>query len=286
MTSSPGPISSASRTRTSASVPLATPTLPRTPRYSAASCWKAWKFGPLMYWPPSITSRNADSSSPLNGANWDLTSTRGIGCTAAHSSDVNEIRRQQKNACNDCKLDVSEIVVRMRVRGSESPAGAGQPEAEDRTTDQGQDEEFAERHADDPGRDRDEGAQQRRGQPDRDRPVVVAVEAGLGACELLIRHVDVAAVAVKQRASAEVADPPADRAAEHVAERPRDGERDVRPEVRVDGCAEGVHRLGRERSPGDRPGVEHDQLAAHRDQGGSNHQEEDRKDAVVRDDAR
>src|SRR3954453_21138584 len=131
MTSSPGPISIASRTSTSASVPLATPTLPRTPRYSAASFWKAWKFGPLMYCPPSITSRNADSSSPLKEANWDLTSTRGIGCTAAHSSDVNEIPRQQNKACHDGEFDVSEIVVRMCVRGSESPAGAGQPERED-----------------------------------------------------------------------------------------------------------------------------------------------------------
>ena len=46
MTSSPGPIPIASSTRTSASVPLATPIVSGTPRYAAASSSNAETLGP------------------------------------------------------------------------------------------------------------------------------------------------------------------------------------------------------------------------------------------------
>ena len=79
ITSSPAPISSASRARTIASVPLATPSACATPRYSAASRSKASTFAPRMNCPRSRTSSNSPRSSSSSGAYCALTSTSGIG---------------------------------------------------------------------------------------------------------------------------------------------------------------------------------------------------------------
>src|SRR4051794_17343957 len=109
-----------------------------------------------MYWPPSRTSANAASTSARTEANWPLTSTRGIFCTASHSSDPEKVRRQRENACNDRIFDVSEIVMRVGVRGAQRPPRAGQPEAKNGAADERQAEEAEERDTDDPGRNRDE----------------------------------------------------------------------------------------------------------------------------------
>src|SRR3954447_25293961 len=146
-----------------------------------------------MNWPLSSTSANRASSSERTEANWALTSTRGICCTVPHFSDVEEIRRHYENACNDQKFDVSERVVGVRVRRPERPSRAAQSEAEDGAADERENDELRERDAHDPCRDGHEGSEQRHRQADRDRPVVVAVEARLRPGELLLRDVDVAA---------------------------------------------------------------------------------------------
>src|SRR3954470_19194931 len=108
-----------------------------------------------MNCPLSRTSANRASSSERTEANWALTSTRGICCTVPHFSDVEEIRRQYENACNDQIFHVSKRVVGVRVRGAESPPRTAQAEAEDGTADEREAEELRERDADDPGRDGD-----------------------------------------------------------------------------------------------------------------------------------
>src|ERR687897_890610 len=86
MTSSPGPIPSASRTITIASVPLATPTVSGTPRNAAASSSNAFTFGPRMNFPDSSTSAKAACRRGISGAYCALTSTSGIGGGTASQS--------------------------------------------------------------------------------------------------------------------------------------------------------------------------------------------------------
>src|SRR4051812_29213357 len=104
-----------------------------------------------MNCPPASTSLNRASSSGISGAYCALTSISGI-CTAPHSSR-HQIRREQKNACNDGVFDVSQVVMRMGVRGAERPTGGAEAEAEDGDPEQREHEEAAERDAHDPGRD-------------------------------------------------------------------------------------------------------------------------------------
>src|SRR5581483_8743655 len=285
MTSSPGPISMASRTRTIASVPLATPTARSTPRYAAASSWNAQKCDPRMNWPPSRTSRNRASSSGISGAYCALTSISGIGDTATtHCSPaVEEIRHDQHEACGDDVVDVAERVVGVGVRRAEGPARGRQAEAEDGRAKKREREELPERHPHDPGRDRDEGAGKRSGEADRNSPVVVALEPVLGPLELRLGHVEEAAVPQHERAPAEVADPPAERGADDVADRSRDDDGDVGPGMRVHSRAEHVDRYARERPARDGAGVEHHELARHRQHSRDDEQPEDRVDAVVAD---
>src|SRR5581483_6562300 len=116
MTSSPGPISSASSASTSASVPFATP----------------------IAWPPPRTSRNRASSSETSGAYCDWTSTSGI-VTATHSSggcpSIHEIRRRQENACHDRVLGVVKAVVEALEARSERVADASEHERPDGAAD-------------------------------------------------------------------------------------------------------------------------------------------------------
>src|SRR5881392_2724017 len=86
MTSSPAPMPRASSAMTIASVPFATPIVAGTPRYAAASCSNARTFGPRMNSPESRTPPMAASSSGISGAYCALTSTRGVGGTAARQS--------------------------------------------------------------------------------------------------------------------------------------------------------------------------------------------------------
>jgi hypothetical protein len=103
--------------------------------------------------------------------------------------------------------------------------------------------------------------------------------------ELCVGDVDVATVAVEERAAAEIADPPTERAADDVSERPGGDEPDEGRGMRVDGGAEDVDGRARERTAGHGTRVEHDQLAADGDDCGGDHQQEDRDDAVMGDDA-
>src|SRR5258708_13849680 len=84
-----------------------------------------------MNCPLPSTSRNRASSSGISGANCALTSTSGI-CTATHSSGldppVEEIRREQENACNDGVFGVLEIVIEALVAPAEPVARAGDSE--------------------------------------------------------------------------------------------------------------------------------------------------------------
>src|SRR5947207_14623766 len=151
MTSSPGPTPSASRTSTSASVPLATPTASRTPRYAAASRSNAATFGPRMKSAlastPSIASRIRGNS----GSYCAFTSTSGIGRTAKESRG--EIDQREHDPGDDGVIEVFADAVVVRADG---PADAGQPETEDGAADRGETEEADERHPADPRWDRDE----------------------------------------------------------------------------------------------------------------------------------
>src|SRR5689334_3959041 len=136
MTSSPGPIPSASSTSTSASVPLATPIVCRTPRYAAASSWKAAYSGPRMKAPDSRTLRKRSSSSGISGAYCALTSTSGtfgmaIQSRGPHPAD-DQVDGEQHDDRHDRVVDVAQVAVRVRVARSQRPARAREAETEDR----------------------------------------------------------------------------------------------------------------------------------------------------------
>src|SRR3954469_6600693 len=99
-----------------------------------------------MNCPLSSTSANLASSSERTEANWALTSTSGICCTVPHFSDVEEIRREYENACNDQIFDVLEVVMEAGVTRPQSVARAGERERPDRRPDQGQERVRRERH--------------------------------------------------------------------------------------------------------------------------------------------
>src|SRR5512133_3208850 len=159
MTSSPGPIPSASSTSTIASVPFATPIVSVTPRYCAASCSNAFTFGPRMkVVPESRTSSKARFRSEISGAYCALTSTSGIRGTSLQSIGASPTQDQvgdrEEKSCNDRNLDETEPVVEALVAGAERPADAGEREAPDRRADQRQHDVAPERNAEDAGGDR------------------------------------------------------------------------------------------------------------------------------------
>src|SRR3954471_1830937 len=102
-----------------------------------------------MNWPLPRISLNTASSSAWSGAYCALTSTSGI-CTAPHFSGVeppvDEIRRQDQNACNHRVLDVGEIVVEALVARAQAVAGPGDRERPDRRADERVEAVGAERH--------------------------------------------------------------------------------------------------------------------------------------------
>src|SRR3954470_16906010 len=145
ITSSPGPMPSASSTSTIASVPLATPIVSGTPRYSAASRSNAFTFGPRMkVVPESSTSANASFSCGISGAYCALTSTSGIRGTPLQSigpsSPQDQVGDADENSCNDHDFGVPELVVETLEARAERPADARQHEAPDRRADQRQDD--------------------------------------------------------------------------------------------------------------------------------------------------
>src|SRR3954471_17509367 len=160
MTSSPGPMPSASRTSTIASVPLATPTVSRTPRESAASASKAATFGPRMNSALSSTPSIAARIRGRSGSYCAFTSTSGIGRTASKSRgtypSVDPKNEQEEDGEDDDVLDVAEVVVETLVAGSGGPADAGEREGPDRRADRREHYVASEGHLEHPGRDGDE----------------------------------------------------------------------------------------------------------------------------------
>src|SRR5262249_58295504 len=133
MTSSPGPIPSASSTSTIASVPFATPIVSVTPRYWAASHSKAFTFGPRMKVVPESRIRsNARFRSGMSGAYCALTSTSGIRGTSLQSIGASPAQHQvgdaDQKSCNDRDFDEPELVVEALVARAERPADARQHE--------------------------------------------------------------------------------------------------------------------------------------------------------------
>src|SRR5437868_9567763 len=156
MTSSPAPTPSASSTSTSASVPFATPTASRTPRYPAASRSNAATLGPRMNSPPARTWSIASRMRSSNGAYCAFTSTSGIGRTGRKSRSSPpdpEIARQKQDCCDDGVLDVVEVVVEVLVAPPGTPPDARECERPDGRADRRQHDVWPERHSEDPGRD-------------------------------------------------------------------------------------------------------------------------------------
>src|SRR6478609_3362016 len=157
---------SASSTMTIASVPLATPIVSATPRYSAASRSNAFTFGPRMNCPDSSTSEKARSSFGISGAYCALTSTSGISGTLGEcrgaSVTQDQVARENEDSCNHEVLDVAEAVMEALVARAERPPDGGEREAPQRRADQRQHRVPPERDPEDAGRDRHERAHDRR----------------------------------------------------------------------------------------------------------------------------
>src|SRR5215210_2481222 len=152
MTSSPGPISSASRTSTSASVPFATPTVAGTPRYAAASSSKAWTFGPRMKVPESSTSAMRLLISSSRGAYCARTSTSGVCGTASQSTRPPPADYQPDSDCDDARDDgIVEVVVEALPVATDDPADAGERQAPGGRADEGQHRVTAQGHPEHPG---------------------------------------------------------------------------------------------------------------------------------------
>src|SRR4030088_1257319 len=122
-----------------------------------------------MNWPPSRTSRKRASSSGISGAYWEWTSTSGI-VTAPHCSGpppVDEIRREQENACNDRVFDVLEAAIEALVARAEAVAHAGDREGPHRRAHERVERVRRQPHLEDARRNRDEGSHDRRHTPNK-----------------------------------------------------------------------------------------------------------------------
>src|SRR5581483_9749100 len=238
--------------------------------------------------PSSRTPRKAASSLGMSGPYSALTSTSGIVCIRLHlscgSPSVHEIRREQENACDDRVLDVVEAVVEAVVARAEPVAGTGEGERPDRRSDQREDGVRGEAHLEDPRRDRDEGADDRRHPPEQDAEVPPADEPRLGAIETLGREVEPAAALLEERTPAVASDRPADERAGEIAERPGEREHDEGSRAEADVGAEQGHSVrGLEDSGRDGARIEHHELAQGGEDGVDGHEPEDGVDTVIRD---
>src|SRR5213078_4741438 len=97
----------------------------------------------------------------------------------------------------------------MRVALARGPAHAGEREAPDQRTRDRQRGVRPERHAEDPGRNRDERAHDRRDPSQQYAPRAPALEPPLGALEPLGAQVEEASVLFRERPAAAPAGPPA-----------------------------------------------------------------------------
>src|SRR5690242_8415861 len=117
-----------------------------------------------MNCPPSRTSRKRASSSGIRGSYWEWTSTSGI-VTASHFSGaeppVDEIRRENENACHDGVLHVLERVVEALEARAQRVADAAEGKGPDRRADGHRENEPRERELEDAGGDGDERADER-----------------------------------------------------------------------------------------------------------------------------
>src|SRR5262245_6338579 len=135
----------------------------------------------------SSTSRKAASSRGISGSYSALTSTRGIVCTRANSSGryppIDQIRQPGHDQHHDRVLDVVEAVVEAAVAPTEPVTRAGEGKGPHGGTGERQQRVRQERHLEDAGRDRDEGADDRHDPAEEDPEVPPALEPRLRAVE-------------------------------------------------------------------------------------------------------
>src|SRR3954471_16415446 len=191
ITSSPGPMPSPSSTSTSASVPLPQPTVSGTPRYSAASSSNAFVVGLKTRAPLSRPSAKAAFSSGISGAYCAFTSTSGTldtaldGSRAALSPPGEEEDEENRDPERDRVVDETEVLVERVPARAERPACTGEREAPGERARNGQERVLALAHPRDPGRDGDEGADDRRDPAEEHRAVAVPLEPPIGLVEVL-----------------------------------------------------------------------------------------------------
>src|SRR5215211_1469278 len=114
---------------------------------------------------------------------WALTSTRGVSTTGLESrgaSSQYQVQHQQHGSCDE--RDV-ERVVKTVVVASERPADAGERERPGGRARDREERVAPERHAEHPGRDRDERAHYGGDAAECDGPLVVALEPPFGPLE-------------------------------------------------------------------------------------------------------
>src|SRR4051794_27946641 len=214
-----------------------------------------------MNWPLSRTSANRASSSERTDANWALTSTRGICCTRSHFSGVDEIRRQDENACNDGVFDVLEVAVEVGIARAQSVADAGEREAPDRRSHERQERVRAERHPEDAGRNRDERTDDRSEAADENANVPPPVEPAFGTVEIARSEVQPTAPALDERTAAASPRPPADQRTAEIAEGSCKGDHDEGADPEADLRAEERDVMRRrDRTGGERAADEHHEL--------------------------
>src|SRR6266516_6975936 len=181
---------------------------------------------------PSIASRIRGRS----GSYWALTSTSGIGRTAAKSRlspPANyEKRCEHENSGNRRIIRKSEIAVEGLVAAAEPPANRRNGKAPDGRPDQREHGVAPKPHAEDPGRNRAEGAHDRSQPADEHGKVVPAVEPPLGPLELVGAQVQPAATLVQQRPAAVQPKGPPGHGSDQVSERSRRRHHEVRRNVR------------------------------------------------------
>src|SRR5215831_7933727 len=146
---------------------------------------------------PSRTSWKAASSRGISGSYSARTSTRGIVCTRGNFSrshpSIHQIRQRGDDACDDRVLDVAEAVVGAAIARAEAVAGAGEGEGPHGGAGKREQRVRQQPHLEDPCRDRDERADDRRDPAEKDGEVPPAAEPGLGSVETCRRKVEPAA---------------------------------------------------------------------------------------------
>src|SRR5919201_5816472 len=143
--------------------------------------------------PDSSTSAKRRSSSEISGPYWALTSRRGIlgtptsECRPSPPQHPERDSRHEQRADRD--LDVAEIVVQPPPVGAERPARGGEREAERDDPEERLNDEPDRRYPPEAGRDRDEGARERRREADRNGGGPEAREPAIRPLDSGRRHV-------------------------------------------------------------------------------------------------